>query len=407
MDAWLKYNTRLEQQRAYYSEEYSESELSKPLFGDTITMKKMWEGRLHYDSYEFLDLLLIELKQKGVISRDDYDSGRGTHVLVDSLKVNIANLLNSAYKNIDKYKHENKHLYREEFIFQSDKDKIAEYIEIFDELNPKSYTPAKIKEKENYKYKKFFREIYLASLGFKGKGVLNEEAFTKDHLLEVKWLFPFFYKYFVSHEDDVRDSIIEELKNEVNRRNINEEHLEFALETAHKTLCGYRGLAKYSLFLFVLFDFMTRMRRGDANSNIFSPIIKSSVEEKICAIGLSSDENMGLRDYGITMTYFERMIDWENIMNDENYLLFYELKEDTIRSGPFRKFYFDLKRRTENIVENIIVFDGSGSINYLNLLNENIKIEATVFLEEVYVEGELAKVRKYYEHKNRSIFTGG
>jgi len=399
--AWDRYNTQLEQERTRYNEIYTEAELNAPIFSALETRKILLERRLRYDPYKLLELMLNELKQKGIIPKGYYRSAQGDRRLEMPQRMDIETLLNSAYKNIDKYKY----LYKDEFICQDDKDDIAEYIVIFDELNPKRETPAKMKEKENYKYKKFFREIYLACLGLGGKGVGIIKSLTKEQLLEVKWLFPYCYKFLVSREKDVHESIFKEFVHEVESKDISEEHLDFLERKAHETLCKYRGLTKYLLFLFILYDFMTKIRKGEPNSDLFLPIIESSVEDKIRAIGLSKDEHEGLYDYR-TMDYFESELDWRNILSNDNYLKFYELKEDTIRSGPFKAYYSDLKKGADRIIEIITDFDGNDLIYDLRLLNEVIEPEATVFINEIYIEGELAKSRKYYEHKNRSQFVG-
>ena len=405
--AWRRYNEQLEQKRARSIETYSEEELNAPIFSALETRKTLLERRLRYDPYEFLEFLLIELKEKGIILKGYYISAQGERGLEMPLRMKIEVLLNLAYKNIDKYKD----LYKDEFICQTDKDEIAEHIKIFDELNKlkekNKISPAKMKERENYKYKKFFREIYLASLGFGRKGIPKNDSFTKEHLLEVKWLFPYCYKFFASNNDDVRDSIIKELENEVERRTLSTEHVEYAVDAAHKIYCGYKGLVKFSLFLFVLFDFMTRIRKGEPKSNLFLPIIESPVEEKIRAIGLSDDERTGLYDYRTTMNYFERKLDWKNILSDENYLIFHELKEGTVRSGPFKAHYSHVKKGADRIIENIARFDGDDFADYLSLLSGDIEHETTAFIEDIYIEGELAKARKYYEHKNRSLFVEG
>ena len=396
VDAWSKYNTELERLRAKYNEAYSEMQLNETIYGTMVASAKILEDLWHYNPTDFLDHLLFELEQKGVISKCEYKAAYFDHILEMPLRMNIEGLLNSAYNNIDKYRD----LYIDERVLQCDKDDIAEYRKIFDELNPKSDTPTKMKEKENYKYKKFFREIYLASLGL-ADGI--KETFTEEHLLKVKWLLPYCYKFQVSHKENPRESIIKELKNEFKNRTIRNEYLEFAEDTARNNLFAYKGLAKYLLFLFVLFDFMTRIRKGEPNSGLFLPMIKSSVEEKICAIGLSEDERMGLCNYR-EMDDFYFKLDWKNILSDENYLLFHELKEDTLRSEPFKAYYSELKEGANRIIENITKFDGDDFANYLSSLSEDIELEATVFLEEIYIEGELEKSRKYYEHKDRSQF---
>ena len=398
--AWSRYNAQLDQKSVRYSEIYSEAELNGPIFGTLGTRKTLFERGLRYDPYEFLELLLVELKENGVTSKGYYVAqGDKDRRLKMPLRANIESLLNSAYNNIDNYRH----LYRDEYIRQSDKDEIDEYIRIFDDLIAKNDTPAKIRQKENYKYKKFFREIYLASLGFGGKNVRSNEFFTKERPFEVRWLLPYCHKGLISG-NDVRDSIQQELENDYDSKKFNQEHLELAVEIANRTLNGYKGLTKFFLFLFVLFDFMTRIRKGEANSSQFLPMIESSVEEKVNAIGLSSDERTGSYDYRTMMTYFERKLDWKNILNDENYLLFYELKENSIRSGPFKSYYRDLKEGADRIIEIIMGFDGNKFTYDFGLLSADIEPEATMFIEKIFVERELAKARKYYEHKNRSKF---
>ena len=398
--AWSRYNAQLDQKSVRYSEIYSEAELNEPIFGTLGTRKTLFERRLRYDPYEFLELILVELKENGVTSKGYYIAqGDKDRRLKMPLRANIEALLNSAYNNIDKYRH----LYRDEYIRQSDKDEIDEYIRIFDDLIAKNNTPAKMRQKENYKYKKFFREIYLASLGFGGKNVRSNESFTKEQPFEARWILPYCYKMLISGED-VWESIEQELENDYDSKKFNQEHLELAVEIANRTLNGYKGLTKFVLFLFVLFDFMTRIRKGETNSSQFLPMIESSVEEKVNAIGLSSDERTGLYDYSTMMTYFERKLDWKNILNDENYLLFYELKENSIRSGPFKSYYRDLKEGAGRIIEIITDSDGNKFAYDFGLLSADIEPEATMFIEKIFVERELAKARKYYEHKNRSKF---